>query len=221
MRQQTRSVQESKAWYNALSRYYDLLVDPFQGRLRRRGIDLLGVSTADRVLDIGCGTGRGLATLQNAVGPDGTVVGVDVAGRMCQLTHDRLEVDSPSAVVCGDALTLPFDSDSFDAVLASFTLELFEGDRQMVVLDEIRRVLAPRGEVCVIAPTTAASNLVPPLYERLNDVFPTLVDSRPLDVSGVLTRAGFQIVRTRIEWAVVVPVELVLARRDPSTVDRF
>ncbi|WP_207586880.1 methyltransferase domain-containing protein [Halomontanus rarus] len=220
MRKQTPNSRESKAWYNALSRYYDVLIDPFQGRLRRRGIGFLGVSADDHILDIGCGTGRGSTTLQNLVGPDGKVVGIDVAEQMCRLTRDRLEVDTPSAVVCGDALALPFDSDSFDAVLVSFTLELFEDELQMVVLEEIRRVLAPRGRICVIVPSSAASNLVSLLYERLNDVFPTLVDSRPLDGRGVLARANFEVVRTEIEWVLVVPVELVFARRGPSTGDR-
>lgn len=219
MWKQTRNVQESKAWYNALSRYYDVLIDPFQGRLRRRGIDFLSVSPDDHVLDIGCGTGRGLATLQSAVGPTGNVVGIDVAEQMCQLTQDRLNVDAPSAVICSDALALPFNSDSFDAVLVSFTLELFEDKRQTVVLDEIRRVLAPRGRICVIAPSTAESTLIAPLYEQLNDVFPTLVDSRPLSVSSVLAQAGFEIIQIRIERALVVPVELVIAHRGPAMGD--
>ncbi|ELY98637.1 class I SAM-dependent methyltransferase [Natrialba asiatica] len=220
MRKRTRNSQESKAWYNALSRYYDVLVDPFQGPLRRRGIGFLGVSSDDQILDIGCGTGRGLTTLQNAVGPGGKVVGIDVADRMCQLAQDRVEVDASSAVVCGNALALPFDSDSFDAVLVSFTLELFEYECQMAVLDEIRRVLAPRGKICVIAPSTTASDLVSLLYKRLNDVFPTLVDSRPLDVGSVLARADFEIIQTEMEWVLAVPVELVFARRGPSAGDR-
>lgn len=211
----TRDRQERIAWYDALSRYYDVLVDPFHARLRRRGFDLLGVSPDDTVLDVGCGTGRGLATLQNAVGPDGKAVGIDIAGQMCQLAQDRLEDAVPSAVVRGEARALPCDSDSFDAVLVSFTLELFDDGHRSVVLDEIRRVLAPRGRICVIAPSTA-SDLVSPLYERLNDVFPALVDSRPLDVSGVLTQAGFEICRTHDELVVIVPVDVVVARPSPS-----
>ncbi|MCU4975542.1 methyltransferase domain-containing protein [Halobacteria archaeon AArc-m2/3/4] len=220
MRKRTHNSRTHRAWYNALSRYYDVLIDPFQGRLRRRGIGFLGVSADDRVLDIGCGTGRGSTTLQDAVGPGGNVVGIDVADQMCRRTRDRLEADAPSAVVCGDALALPFASDSFDAVLVSFTLELFEAESQMVVLEEIRRVLAPRGRICVIAPSTAASTLITVLYERLNDAFPTLVDSRPLDVRGVLTRADFEVVRTEVEWVLAVPVALVFARRGPSPGDR-
>lgn len=219
MRNRTRDGREIRAWYDALSRYYDVVVDPVQAPLRRRGIDVLGVSPRDRVLDIGCGTGRGLATLQTAVGPDGEVVGIDIAARMCQLARDRLEANIPSAVVQGDARALPFASDSFDAALASFTLELFAADHQSVVLEEIHRVLAPGGRLCVVAPTTTASGLVAPLYERLNDAFPVLVDSRPLDVRNVLDRAGFEICQTRLERALLVPVELVSARRPSLAYD--
>ncbi|ELZ06979.1 class I SAM-dependent methyltransferase [Natrialba aegyptia] len=208
-REQTR---HSKAWYNALSRYYDVLIDPFQGRLRRRGIDSLRASPDDRVLDVGCGTGRGIVTLEHAVESEGHVVGIDVAEQMCRLAQDRLETEDPSAVVCGDAVALPFDSDSFDVVLVSFTLELFEDDHRTTVLGELRRVLEPGGRICVISPSATASDPIPLLYARLNEVFPTLVDSRPFDVSGVLAEAGFEIVQTHVERVLVVPIELVVAR---------
>ena len=206
------------------------MVQYAQSVLRRAGRSIPGQSSAtwnrfprrvpnDQVLDVGCGTGRGCATLGNAVGPDGRVIGVDIAEQMCQRSRKRLEDDRTSAVVRGHALTMPFDTDSFDAVLVSFTLELFENDHQRIVLDEIRRVLAPRGRLCVITPSTGASNLISLLYKRLNDVFPTLVDSRPLDVSAILAETGFETVQMRIEWAVIVPVEVVVARRRASTRD--
>ncbi|WP_175417011.1 hypothetical protein [Natrinema pallidum] len=44
-----------------------------------------------------------------------------------------------------------------------------------------------------------------------------LVDSRPLDVSAVLADASFEIVRTQMERVLVVPVELVVARREACT----
>ncbi|SEQ94594.1 class I SAM-dependent methyltransferase [Natrinema salaciae] len=213
-RERTR---HSKAWYNALSRYYDVFIDPFQGRLRRRGIEHLSTSSDDSVLDVGCGTGRGVARLQTAVGFDGQVVGIDVAEQMCRLTQDRLDDGGPSTVVCGDALALPFDTDSFDGVLVSFTLELFEDDHRTTILEEIRRVLNPQGRICVISPSKAAGTIVSPLYTRLNEVLPTLVDSRPLDVSAVLADASFEIVRTQMERVLVVPVELVVARRGSRT----
>ncbi|SFS99567.1 class I SAM-dependent methyltransferase [Halostagnicola kamekurae] len=208
-REQTR---HSKAWYNTLSRYYDTLIDPFQGPLRRRGIDSLRVAPDDHVLAVGCGTGREIATLQNAVESRGRVVGIDVAEQMCHLAQDRLDEADAFAVICGDALALPFDSDRFDVVLVSFTLELFEADHRATVLEEIRRVLEPGGRICVISPSATASSIISPLYTRLNEAFPRLVDSRPFDVSAVLAEAGFEILQTQVEWALVVPVELVVAR---------
>lgn len=210
--------QSSKAWYNALSRYYDVFIDPFQGRLRRRGIDCLGVSPDDQVLDIGCGTGRGVATLQHAVGSGGRVVGIDVAEGMCQLTRDRIDDRAPpSTVVCGDGLALPFEADSFDSVLVSFTLELFEDSHRTTALDEIGRVLAPQGQICVIAPSDSTSRLVPFLYTRLNETFPRLVDSRPFDIRATLAEAGFETVHTQTERALIVPVEIVVAGCGPWT----
>lgn len=208
-RKQTR---QNRAWYNFLSRYYDVCIDPFQAHLRRRGIDFLDASPGDDVLDVGCGNGRGVAGFQTAVGLDGHVVGIDVAEKMCRLTRDRFDNGPQSAVVCGDGLALPFDSDTFDAVLVSFTLELFGDDHRTTMLEEIRRVLKPQGRICVISPSKAASTIVSPLYTRLNELLPRLVDSRPVDVSAVLTESGFEIVRAQIESVLVVPVEVVVAR---------
>lgn len=207
-----RSTLASKAWYNWLSPYYDTLIDPFHDRLRRRGIDSLGVSPDDRVLDVGCGTGRGCAALLNTIGSGGQIVGIDVAEKMCHLTRDVLKHDLTSCVVRGDVLALPFDSDSFDAVIVSFTLELFGAKYQPSMLNEIHRVLTTSGRICVIAPSTAGSHLVSPLYNRLHNVFPTLVDSRPLNVSGVLVESGFEIVHTEFDRVLVVPVEIVVGR---------
>lgn len=202
----------SKAWYNGLSAYYDTLIDPFHDRLRRQGIDSLGVSPGDRILDVGCGTGRGCADLLNTIDSSGQIVGIDVAEKMCQLTRDVLEHDPTSAVVCGDVLALPFDSDRFDAVVVSFTLELFGAKYQSELLNEIHRVLTTSGRICVIAPSTAGSHLVSPLYNQLHTMFPTLIDSRPLDVSGVMVESGFEIVHTGFERVVVVPVEIAVGR---------
>lgn len=64
----------------------------------------------------------------------GAIIAIDVAERMCQLIRNRIKRDDSSAVVRGDARGLPFDTDSFDAVPVSFTLELFEERDQMGVL---------------------------------------------------------------------------------------
>jgi ubiquinone/menaquinone biosynthesis C-methylase UbiE len=49
---------------------------------RRKAVDLLGLTAGHRVLDIGCGTGRSLGYLHQAVGPTGRVYGIDISPGM-------------------------------------------------------------------------------------------------------------------------------------------
>ena len=52
------------------------------GSLRRRAVETLELNDSDRVLEIGCGTGRNLGFLRAAVGPKGIVYGVDLSHGM-------------------------------------------------------------------------------------------------------------------------------------------
>jgi demethylmenaquinone methyltransferase/2-methoxy-6-polyprenyl-1,4-benzoquinol methylase len=51
-------------------------------RFRARAAEQLALRPGDRVLEIGCGTGRNFPYLREAVGPDGRVYGVDLSAGM-------------------------------------------------------------------------------------------------------------------------------------------
>ncbi len=204
------------ARYDRLSRYYARFVDPLHAPPRQRGIAGLDLSDAARVLDVGCATGQGLATIANVLGPHGTAVGLDAAGAMCRRARNRVSGKGSSGIVRGDARSMPFVADTFDAVLVSFTLELFDAPERAELLQEVRRVLAPDGRVAVAAASGVPRGPVVRMYESLNDLAPTLVESRPIDTSAVLARAGFSIVRTDRVRAPLVPVDVIIARCDPS-----
>ena len=57
--------------------------------LRRRAVEHLRLRGGERVLEIGCGTGIGLAYLSDTVGPDGRVYGVDLSPGMLQRARTR------------------------------------------------------------------------------------------------------------------------------------
>jgi ubiquinone/menaquinone biosynthesis C-methylase UbiE len=63
-----------------------LLFVPAQ--LRRRASACLAVRTGDRVLEIGCGTGRNFPFLREAVGPTGRIYGVDLSAGMLRRARE-------------------------------------------------------------------------------------------------------------------------------------
>ena len=54
---------------------------------RAKAAARLGLKPGDRVLEIGCGTGRNLTHLRRAVGPEGHVIGVDLSPGMLSKAH--------------------------------------------------------------------------------------------------------------------------------------
>ena len=145
---------------------------------RRRAVDLLRLAKGDRVVEIGCGTGRNFPLLEHAVGPSGAVVAVDLSEAMLARARKRAAGHGWSNVelVHSDAATYEFPA-PVDGVLSTYTL---------VALPEYDRVIEKAcgalkdGKRCVVLdqklPSGPASRLVP-----LLDVL-----SRPLDYSGTL-----------------------------------
>src|SRR3984957_18182706 len=77
-----------------------------------------GIRRGAVAIDVGCGTGRALPPLREAVGPDGSVIAVD-------LHPERLAAARPkssaagAAVILADARALPFADASADAIFAA------------------------------------------------------------------------------------------------------
>ncbi|MFD7921017.1 class I SAM-dependent methyltransferase [Streptomyces sp. NPDC059740] len=114
----------------------------------------LGLRPGDRVLDAGCGTGRALPPLREAVGPTGTVLGIDVTPEMLDevAAHDRHHLALP---VLGDVTRLPLRPGVLDAVFAAGLLtHLPDPLRQ---LTELARVVRPGGMLALFHPLGRAA----------------------------------------------------------------
>jgi SAM-dependent methyltransferase len=98
----------------------------------------------DRVLDVACGTGVLARAAAAAVGPAGTVVGLDPNdGMLAVASRTAPQIEWRRGV----AEALPFDAASFDAVVSQFGLMFFR-DRHAAI-GEMRRVLRPGGRLAV------------------------------------------------------------------------
>ena len=128
---------------------YDGLADWYDAEIQRLGITNTAVSALTgmlgsgngRCLDLGCGTGILIPHLMRL---GWSVVGVDISEDQLRVARQRLSSDAVS-LVQADAAQLPFESQSFDAVVSLFTHT--DWDRPQAVFREAARVLCPDGRL--------------------------------------------------------------------------
>ncbi|SCL27808.1 Methyltransferase domain-containing protein [Micromonospora pallida] len=110
---------------------------------KRRLVEALDVRTGQTVVDLGCGPGTDLAALADAVGPDGTVFGVDLEPRMVA-EASRRHADRPNVEVrAGDVHELPLADASVDRIRVDRVLQHLSDPAR--VFAEARRALRPGG----------------------------------------------------------------------------
>ncbi len=132
---------------DALAWYYKPVLGWVMRRRLRWVAELAFVRPADRVLEIGYGSGIFLYELAQHSGRLAAIDvhphGADVRRRLCA---DGIR----AALVQGDAGALPFQGGCFDVVVIVSALE-FVGDAERTVLDAVR-VLRPGGRLVCLTP---------------------------------------------------------------------
>jgi demethylmenaquinone methyltransferase/2-methoxy-6-polyprenyl-1,4-benzoquinol methylase len=108
--------------YDTTSRLYPAPGYPQQAQ-RRRAVNALGLSPGDSVVDIACGTGLNFPLIEEAIGPDGRIVGVDLTDAMLAQAQSRIETNDwrNITLVQSDAAEFDFPTE-VDAILSTYAL---------------------------------------------------------------------------------------------------
>ncbi|MGW6402492.1 class I SAM-dependent methyltransferase [Streptomyces sp. NPDC055134] len=114
----------------------------------------LGLRAGDRVLDAGCGTGRALPALRDAVGPSGAVLGVDLTPAMLDAAV-RAGRDRAGSLMLADVTRLPVRSESLDAVFGSGLVAHLPQPQEN--LRELARVVRQGGLLALFHPIGRAA----------------------------------------------------------------
>ena len=103
---------------------------------------LIGPLEGRRVLDVGCGTGRGLAEF---AGRASLAIGTDASHAMLLQAAAKIADKTASGVIRAYAQQLPLPSNYFDVVTALNFLHLFSLETQREMVTEMKRVVKPGG----------------------------------------------------------------------------
>lgn len=114
------------------------LYDPISRRipgiagLRERTVQALDLEFGETVVEMGCGTGANLVYLREAVGPEGTVIGVDFSAGVLERAREHVASEGWANVhlVRGDATAPPVQG--ADAVVATFVVGMFSNPGEVV-----------------------------------------------------------------------------------------
>jgi demethylmenaquinone methyltransferase/2-methoxy-6-polyprenyl-1,4-benzoquinol methylase len=133
--------------YDLLNRILSAGIDQYW---RSRAIRLLSDEQPARVLDVATGTADVALKVERLLHPR-EVVGVDLSAEMLRYGRKKIRdlgLSPRIRLVQGDAAALPFDDDTFDAVLVAFGVRNFED--LVAGLEGMGRVLRPGGALVVL-----------------------------------------------------------------------
>lgn len=138
------SLTASKEEIAAAEAYENLHVPAIFRQWAPRVVDAARIQVGNRVLDVACGTGILAREAEMHVGDSGFVAGLDATpGMLAVATRLAPTIEWRQ----GLAESLPYETESYDAVISQFGLMFFQ-DRA-AALSEMMRILSPGGRAAV------------------------------------------------------------------------
>jgi O-methyltransferase/aklanonic acid methyltransferase len=225
---------EVAAAFNSAAATYDRLGVEFFTPMGRRLVERAAPAVGARVLDVGCGRGACVFPAAERVGPEGRVVGIDVAEAMIEEATKEAALRDAAMVELRvmDGEHPDFAPHSFDVVLGSYSV-IFLPDAP-TALARYAPLLSPGGRLAFTSPVFSDDTFpfLPPVFteliprELLLDLPPQWQPEQlqqrfnswladPRDLTRTLERCGFQEV-TVVDEPVTLVAESGLAWVDWS-----
>ncbi|GAA4449818.1 methyltransferase domain-containing protein [Nibrella saemangeumensis] len=202
----------AEAWHR-----WSPTLNQWLGKATDAMIDMAGITTGHRVLDVAAGAGEQSITVARKVGSTGYVLATDIAPAILEFAQQMARqaglTNIETKVMDGENLTLP--DASFDVVISRVGLIYFPDQQR--ALTEMLRVLKPGGKIAAIVYSTPDKNKffsIPVSIIRNRAKLPPPLPGQPgpfsLGGEGVIetafTQAGFKNVQAvRIDSPLELP----------------
>ena len=198
-------------------RKWSELIDSSLSGISDRLVELAGVKTGSRVIDIAAGYGEPSLSAAEVAGPEGSVVATDISAEMLAYGRERAAAAGLENIefVEADASSLDFPDGTFEAALSRFGI-IFEPDGEGAAA-RVRGFLKPGGKMAIASwgPPERVPFLAIPIktvMERLDVPPPPPGTPGPLSrptpdaIGGLLEGGGFSDIdveeaEVTFEWA--------------------
>ena len=134
--------------YSRLAQQYDndLNVRSCWGKAADKALASLVIKdNYHTVVDVGCGTARGLVALASQRNPDVRWIGIDPADNMRELASARTQILPTVKILDGSFEAMPLESNSVDYLFSIFAFHWTTNVEASI--SEVKRVLKPSGEM--------------------------------------------------------------------------
>ena len=218
------STEKLKTIYGHIAKRYDFQHALITARSDQRGRNILvenTVNEGNEVLDCGSGTGTTGIMAAKKVGLRGNVTFFDLSEDMLSMAREKVARENLQERVtfqAGDMIHLPFDDNSFDVVLSTYSLcPVYDPVKGAL---ELYRVTKPGGKLGIAHSTEPKNAFVKYLADRFEDIvwhFPWLsMGCRSINVLPTLKNSGGKVLLTRYIGIPLWPF-LVLIIEKPAT----
>lgn len=128
------------------------------GNATEKMLDMAGITTGYRVLDIAAGAGEQSITTAKKVGSSGEVLATDISSNILEYALKMAEQNGISNIKIKvmDGENLSLEDETFDAVISRVGLIYFPDQQR--ALKEMLRILKPGGKVAAIVYSTPEKN---------------------------------------------------------------
>ena len=137
-----------------VARHYDLIMNVMSlglyPKFIRSTVARMGIQPKDRILDLGCGTGRNTRLMHQHLDGDGHILGLDISPIM-EKQYKKNCRDLPNVEFRRQRADVPFSLDQpYDKAWMSFVLHGFPHEIRSQIIKNIYDNLKPGGILCIL-----------------------------------------------------------------------
>jgi phosphatidylethanolamine/phosphatidyl-N-methylethanolamine N-methyltransferase len=180
--------------YRLFSGSYDLVFGPVFHPGRKDAVRIANDRPAQRILEVGVGTGLSLPFFRG----DARVTGVDVSSEMLAKARRRVarrKLKQVEALLEMDAEKLTFADNSYDAVLALYVASVVPNPARLAA--EMRRVCKPGGTIVIVNHFTSENRFMRFIEKRLAPLAGKIGFHADFPLAPFLTVSGLAVRETR------------------------